>query len=148
MGLNIYETADPSAGFSNDQSFSNSLSLTVDGSTGATVSKRLYLRNDDSLLYYENISVQPVILSGKDIITGENTGFEWRLISGDAQPLEAQWGLVNPGNSISLSDIGSPGSGDTTTYLPFWLRISVPRGAAVESYQGIGLRISADENSV
>lgn len=148
MGLNIYEKPDPSTAFSNDQSFSNALSFTADGATGAAISRRYYIRNDDELLFYASITLKPTVTSGIDIISGATTGFKWKLIVGDQQPLEDQWGLVTAGNTINFSSIGSSGNGDIVTYLPFWLRVEIPRAAQVDSFQNIGLEITADESTV
>jgi len=82
--------------------------------------------------------------------TGVTAGFTWQLIAGDQQPLEAQWdaSLAVPGASINLGNIGAANDGDTRSYIPFWLRITVPRGATIKSYQGVTLKISATEGLV
>ena len=148
MGLNVYELADPGAAFSNDQSFTNALSVTADGIVGTALHRRYYVRNDDNALWYNNLKLQAVVLQGDDIVTGATEGFRWKLIAGNEEPLEEVWDLTSGGNQISLSDIGEAGTGDITTFLPFWLRIEIPRSSQVRSYQNIGLTITADENLV
>lgn len=148
MSLDIYKNADPSTIFSSDSTFSNALSITVDGVIGSIIQRKYYVRNDNILRFYTNVKVKPKVLSGLDIITGANQNFIWKLNAGDAQPLEDQWTLVSAANTISLSDLGQSGSGDITTFLPFWLRIEVPRATPITSYQNIGLQTIADENIV
>lgn len=144
MALRIYPSADPGAAFSIDEDFDNPLAHTFDGVAGAIIQKRYYVRNDDNLRSYQDIQVQPIHVNGLNIIDGTD-GFSWRLIVGDEQPLEEQWSLVSPGNAISLADIGTPSVSDIVTFLPFWLRIEVPRGTPVQSFEGIKLRLSLTE---
>lgn len=144
MGLLIYSAPNPGAAFSADGLFTNPLMTAFDGATGSTFSQRYYVRNDTSNRSFENITLQPVYLSGDNIISGAN-GFGWKLVAGDAQPLEEQWDLVSYGNSIVIPDIGTPTVADLSTYEPFWLRITVPRGAPVKSHSGIKLRLNYTE---
>jgi len=144
MGLLIYQAPDPSSAFSDDGGFTNPLVNAFDGVTGNTLNRRYYVRNDSLSRSYSGVTVQPVHLSGDNIIDGTN-GFSWKLIVGDEQPLEEQWSLVLPGNSILIPDIGTPTVADITTFEPFWLRIIVPRGAPVKSHSGITLRIAGTE---
>lgn len=148
MGLKIYNEANPAAAFSSGGEFTEPISITADGVTGSTIIRRYYVRNDDTSKYYTNIEVFPTVNGGPDIISGALPGFEWKLIEGDLQPLEDQWTITPPGNNISLADIGEVGNGDQTTYLPFWLRVETPRGVDVQSFEGVSLDISADENLV
>lgn len=147
--IDIYERPDPATAFTVSGDFGNPFSSAFDGITGETIEKKLYLRNDDSLYHYENISIQPID-SGDNIVdgSGATAGYSWKMYAGDQQPLEEQWQLTDAGNQITLSDIGAPGTPDTSTYLPFWVRIQVPRGAPVNSYSGVALRISFDQSSV
>lgn len=142
--LGIYDEADPTTDFSVSGVFTNPLSFSVDGQTGATIARKLYLRNDDANFYYYNIQVQPTVNSGTDIVTGAN-GFSWKVLAGNTEPTEIQWGTVVAGAVTDLADIGSLGNGDITTYLPFWLRIDVPAGVDVQVFQNISLEIIYEE---
>lgn len=148
MGLSIYEEPNPSAAFSIGGEYTNPLTMTVDGILGAIIIRRYYVRNDDVSKYYTNIQVLPTVNHGLDIVSGATPGFEWKLIAGDPQPLEDQWSNTPPGQPISLPDIGEAGSGDITTYLPFWLRVDVARSTDVQSFENVSLDIEADENLV
>lgn len=151
MSLTIYSSVTPNSGHSTDGSFINPLSHSFNGTTGEVIQKRYYVRNDNAGFYYEDITVQPVD-GGDNIVDGSGAtdGFMWQLITGDQQPLEAQWAetLAVPGTAISLPNIGSSIDGDTRTFVPFWLRITVPVGANVKSYQDVTLKISATEGIV
>lgn len=144
MALKIYESASPGSAYSTDSSYSAPLSLSFDGINGGYKYVKLYLRNDDPTYYYTGITIQPVMLSGTSIIDGTN-GWSWKLKAGDTQPLEAEWDLLTDANSISMADLGSSGTPDTNTYLPFWLRIEIPAGAEIKAYQNVTLRKTANE---
>jgi hypothetical protein len=148
MGLGIYEEATPSSALSDSGDYTNPLTVALNGTTGASREVRLYVRNDGSPAgrWYSTVSVQPVVDSGEDPISGPL--FTWKLIAGDTDPTEGAWSAVDGGNSISLSNIGSGGNEDTSTYLPFWLRIEIPKGAPVTSFDNVTLRITHTENLV
>lgn len=144
MALKIYQAPNPSSSFSQGGTFTNPLVNAFDGVAGSVVIRRYYVRNDDSGLFYSSITVAPVYSSGVNIFDGTD-GFSWKLIAGDTQPLEEQWGLLAEGNSISIPNIGTVSVFDVTTYEPFWLRMTVPRGAPVKSHSGIKLQTSFTE---
>ena len=62
---------------------------------------------------------------------------------GNDRPLEAEWNTILVGNTITLDPIN-----DSNTYLPFWVRIEVPRATAVQSFDQVVLRISASETII
>lgn len=146
--LSVYSSADPNSELSSDSSYQNPLAFSVDGQTGAIISKKLFLRNDNSNFYYTDIELTPVTQMGLDLVSGATNGFTWKLVLGDTEPTEIQWASVSPANTIVFSDIGSLGNGDIVTYLPFWLRIEVPRNIDVQVFQGSTLQISGTENAV
>jgi hypothetical protein len=139
MALKIYENADPGSAFSSDRTFSNPFSVALDGATGAVYEQRLYVRNDDIGRVYTDILVAPID-GGDNIVSGAN-GFSWKLLAGDQKPLEEQWSLQSAGTGINLGNLS-----DTNTYLPFWVRIEVPQGAEVTSFQAMTLDIEATES--
>lgn len=146
MALSIYESANPDTSFSSGTN-TNPISFTVDGTLGATITKKLYLRNDSASHYYTGISITPAINGGDDITTGSLSTFHWKLIVGETEPLEDQWNLLTGGNVISLSNLGSLGSATTTTYLPFWLRVNVPKGIDIQVFEHVTLEVSATEQN-
>lgn len=146
MGLKIYDAPDPAQNFSQDGDFTRAFSLAFDGTIGQVIQQRLYVRNDDNSKSYQAISIQPVLESGEDII--DENGFSWKMIAGDQQPLEEQWGLIDSGDAIAVPDLGTVSVSDISTYEPFWVRIEVPRGAPVKSHEGVKLRITATETDV
>lgn len=148
MSLKIYSEADSSTAFSVDGAFTNPLVQSLDGVTGGVTVQKYYLRNDDNTKYYTSITIAPYVESGQDITDGTDN-FSWKLISGSAQPLEAQWTLTDDGNTLDdMDDIGSSGSGDDTTYYPFWLRVAIPHSLSAQAFSGVKLRVSFVENIV
>lgn len=146
MALSIYETPNADTSFSSGTN-TNPISFTVDGTLGATITKKIYLRNDSASHYYTNIQITPSYNLGEDIVTGSLSTFHWKLIAGDSQPLEDQWQLVSGGNTMTLPNLGSAGNATTTTYLPFWLRVNVPKGIDIQVFEHVTLEVTATENN-
>jgi hypothetical protein len=115
---------------------------THDGVLGEVVETKLFVRNDDSTEYYQNIAVLPVSKTTPDETISTANGHGVKLFAGAVQPTEAEWESIDYGVSVSLSNIGSAGSGDNSTYLPFWYRVEVPAGAAADNKENIVLRLS------
>jgi len=144
--LRIYKEASPDSPYSNDDSFANPFSVALDGSTGQFLTRLLYVRNDDSSKSYEDIEVSPLHVSGVDV--SGTQGFSWKMIAGNSEPSEIQWSITSPSNDIVLPDLGTEMSSDINTYLPFWIRIEIPKGASVTSHQGVRLRLSFKELAI
>lgn len=147
MALKIYESANPAASFSTDSSFDNAITHSIDGLVGGTIEKKYYVRNSDSGKYYTSITLLPFLSSGIDIIGGTNN-FSWKIYAGSIQPTAQEWATISDGNTISLDDLGSSGSPNTSSYLPFWLRIQVPKNVPIQSFETVKLRIVATEHNV
>lgn len=121
---------------------------THDGVLGEVCEVRLFVRNDDPAVYYTDISVIPVCTTTPSEVDGVSSGWSAKLILGSIQPTEAEWEATDHGNQIFLGDIGSSGSGDTSTYSPFWYRISAPAGARASNRENIYLRLFSTANAV
>lgn len=121
----------------------NPIRHSFDGRVGGVLEKRYFLRNDDANTAFSGIQLYPVDLGGDHLTDGTN-GFAWKLKAGDQQPLDQEWATIAPANTIMFSGIGDGTiGGDISTYLPFWLRIEVPKGANVSSYDDVVLRTTA-----
>lgn len=142
MSLKVYEEALPTTSFSTDGDMSNPIRHSFDGRLGGVIEKRYYLHNDDPLLYYSGITLTPLDTGPDHLVDGTN-GFSWKLKAGDQQPVAQEWATIDDGNAISFTAIGNSIQGDVTTYLPFWLRIEVPKGADIDSFDDITLRLTA-----
>lgn len=142
MPLRIYQVADPSTAFSNSGNMTNPFRVSFDGRLGGVVQNRLYLRNDDTSVYYSGINVFPVDTGANHITDGTNN-YSWKLNLGDQQPLEQQWATIANNNTITISGLGGAHLADTTSYIPFWVRVEVPKGAPVNSYDEVIIRITA-----
>lgn len=141
MGLGIYTTATPSAELSTD-TFTNPFSIILDGRVGGSFEQRLYLRNDDATLSFSGVHIAPVDSHSTSIVDGTN-GYGWKLNAGDTRPTVDQWNAITPGSSVTMSGLGTISVSDTSTYLPFWVQVSIPRNAPVSTYQQVQLQITA-----
>lgn len=121
---------------------------THDGVLGETVEVKLFVRNDDPTEYYTGVTVTPVCSTTPDETDGVSSGHGVKLSLGSTQPTEAQWGAIDYGVGISLSNIGASGAGDTYTYTAFWYRVEVPAGAPADNKENIVLRLSYTANPV
>ena len=120
---------------------------THDGVLGEIVEIKLFVRNDDSTEYYTNIVVTPVSKTVPDDTIGTASGHGVKLSAGSTQPTEAEWEAIDYGDAITLSDIGSLGAGDDSTYLGFWYRVEVPAGTPADNKENIVLRLSYTANA-
>ena len=142
MALAIYELADPNTSFSVSGVFTNPIPLTFDGTLGGVKEKKYYVRNNSVSHTYAGIVLQPIDSSGAHLIDG-TVGFSWKLSEGNTQPTEVEWATIDDGNSITLSAIN-----DSNTYLPFWLRVAVPRATSVQSFDSVTLKITVTETLI
>ncbi len=147
MALKIYSEADPSADYSIDGAFTDPLLIVMDGKYGGVLQKKLYIRNGNTLAWYSDISLQIVDLTDITNIDGTK-GFTWKLIEGTTQPSDDQWDAITTGNAITFDDLGTLGSSDTSTYLPFWLRVEIPRNIEVQTILDVQLKIITTEHAV
>jgi hypothetical protein len=144
MSLGIYTAPDSSSLISQNNTFTNALLVAVNGRLGGVYQKRLYVRNDESDRSYSDIEVLVENPDDETLIDGTQN-ILWKLIPGDAQPADDDWMEVTTGNSISLDDIGTDSVSDSTTYLPFWLYVKVPRNTSINTLTGVNLLINAIE---
>lgn len=109
---------------------SNPVIVVVDGSKGESISQRLFLHNDDSSKYYEDI-----------VVWVESVPDNWsiKLIAQRNRPTEEQWAQVSSGNSITFTQIGSP-EAPNVDYHPFWIRVEVPPGTPTETISNVAIK--------
>lgn len=144
MALAIYHATDGVSKFSQAGTFTAPLLESMDGRTGGSIERLFYVRNDDVLLSYDDIELVSSDTEGVSIVDG-TAGFAWKLRVGDQQPTEEEWSVITAGNKINLPDLGTPSVSDIATYLPFWIRIEVPRNASVKTYTDVQLVITAEQ---
>lgn len=147
MGIGIYKAANSSTGLSSGD-LSSPFAITFDGRTGGFKETKLYVRNDDATKYYTGLELSLTDATDRNITVNTADGFVWKLSAGDTKPTFNDWLNTAPGNSISLNDIGSSGSPDTSTYLPFWVFIQVPEGLDIQLFTGVSFTLSGEENLV
>ena len=122
-----------------------------DGKTGDVQTKQLFVKNDDSTLWYSNIVISPIDLVDPnpygDIIYTE-TGWGVKLSSGEDEPSESEWDDIRWGEEIVIEDIGSDSSGDSVYYYPFWYLITCPPNTNAKVKTDIVLNVAYTENVV
>ena len=144
MSLKIYSEASPVRAYTVSGNFDNPFVVALDGQDGDTIERLLYVRNDDETYVYSGIMVQPVVKSGRELVDGTD-GFYWKISSGATRPTDQEWTTISGGDAISIGSLGTAGAGDTSTYLPFWLKIATPAGVNVQAFTGTVLRITTTE---
>ena len=147
MGLGIY-TSSVASSRTKDNSGStgvHAFTVTLDGRAGGIRQYRLFVRNDDSARSFTGLTVQPIATTSPSVVDGTTTGFTWKLFAGDKQPTDAQWGTVTAAAVISLSNIGTSTVSDIASYLPFWVRVEIPRNTSVQVLRNVVLKVAATE---
>jgi hypothetical protein len=144
MALYIYTS--PSDELSTGDAVSP-FTVTIDGISGGAINRKLYVRNDNPGRWYDSIIVQAIDSSSPSIADGSTTGFSWKLSATEDMPPIEQWQRIDPGNQIELGTrIGDPElPGDIVTFLPFWIRIEVPRNQRASNITSVSLRVTARE---
>jgi hypothetical protein len=148
MSAGIYLLPTLDSKLSQDRDFINPFSLTFDGRQGGIKQTRLYLRNDDALVYYTNLTVKVQDIGIEPIINRPNDGFVWKLSAGDIQPTLNDWANLAPANTISLPDLGDLGSPDISTFLPFWVFVQTPQNLNVQTFDTVSFLVQGEENLV
>jgi len=148
MTLGIYLGASVGDAVSDAGEFTKPFPLTFDGRFGGTKETRLYVRNDSSAHYYTTINLKPEDASASPIIADVAGGYTWKLSLGDTQPTLQDWANIAAGNTIVFTDIGASSSPDTSTFLPFWVRVEIPAGLGVQTISQVQLVLRGEENLV
>lgn len=150
MALAIYKKVDESY-VEITEDTTSTIYTVHDGKNGTTSILQLFLRNDGSSQWYENISILPHDTENTNPygdVAYYETGWGIKLIAGSNQPTTAEWSDVNWGESIVMEDIGSDSSADTSTYFPFWYLISSPPHLDAINKTDIYLKVNFTENAV
>lgn len=125
------------------------------GVTGSSVEVFLYIRNDSVLVTYDTVVIYPrssaedtsgpyeSFTSDENILGPYGNGRGIQLVAGSRRPTVDEWKSVAFGNTIAMDDVT-----DTTTYHPFWARITVNGHRSVSYLNDIKLVVGAIENIV
>jgi len=124
------------------------ITTTYDGTLGETTETLLYVKNDNELFYYTDISVTPIAKRDPDDVSFEATGHGVKVRVGETRPTEAEWDTVDYGAAITLDDLGASGEADVNSALPFWCRVECPAGATADNRENVVLRLSFTEDVV
>ena len=139
--LQIYPDASAEGEYSQDGFNTNPIRWAFDGRIGGVIERLYYLRNDDEDTTFTAITIIPNPNPANDIVDGDD-GYSIKLRAGTTQPTAQEWATISPGNEIAMDDLT-----DSLTFLPFWLRIEVPKGAPVDTITGTTLRVEGTEGA-
>jgi len=129
--------------------FGNRIVTSHNGTLGESVDALIYLRNDDQQVYYTGISVQINDSTSPDDTLGpEGTGWGVRLFQGAREPTPAEWDSVTFDNIIVMPDVGSTLGGNTNTYEPFWVRVTIPGGTVSLIKEEMSLLVAGTERLI
>jgi len=144
MALGLYSEPKDTALISSDAPFT----VTFDGRTGGQMDQCVYLRNDNLERWYDSIVISISDDGSTDHTDDSEGGWWWKLIQKDIQPANVEWLKVSAGNSLTIdADIGSEGAGDIVTYIPIWVRVSVPRSQPIQTIESIVFTVEATEHA-
>ena len=145
MSLAVYSKPEDGAEYTALSPFT----VTFDGRLGGAQDHKVYIRNNDAQRWYSSIALQAVDTYGTSTTDGSLVGYNWKIAEGeDALSLE-EWEAVNQGNQLSLSDsLGTATEGDIVTYLPVWIRVTVPGDLPLQTITDMVLRITATEGYI
>lgn len=119
-----------------------------DGKVGDSVELKLYVRADDIKVYYSSITAYPENLGSTNYLDGTSTGWGMKLRAGYLQPTESEWEDIAYGNTITLDNIGNSTSGNTSVYLPFWVRVECPAHSPIREKEATCITLSYTENLI
>lgn len=134
MALTIYD--------SDKVAYSTPVRTHHDGRLGGAHEELLYIKNGDAGKYYTSVRV--------NYAHSLPTLGSWsiKFIAGERRPTEAEWDVAENGIPITLVDIGDTGAADTSTYLPFWVRVYAPGNSAASKRASQNIVVSAYERLV
>jgi hypothetical protein len=143
QGNNVYIKA------SRDGLQTSPIQTSHDGTNGEVIEKKLYLRNNDTNLYYTALKLTPY--PARKVRVGDvhypEAFIGFKVIVQDAQPTKNQWLAVEPGNTATVGDIGNTNAGDNA-YKPFWIQVEIPPGTRAQTIADVSINVQADENPV
>jgi hypothetical protein len=101
------------------------------------VVQRYYLHNDDITVFYTGVTLQARV---------DQLPEDWNLqiLVQEAAPTAAQWAALANNNLAEIGVIGSLVAADVN-YHPFWIRLIVPEGTALQSLAAQILRLTYAE---
>lgn len=111
---------------------------------------RLYLANDSSLHYYENVVLSVrMTVDETELEEGvvSSSGILYQLIQREEEPTLELWERVPLTSRIVLGNIGTVDAADTS-FIPFWLRVYAPGSNSLISIEEASIVVTAIERAV
>lgn len=142
--LKFYKDTNPSSLVDED----NPLIDAFDAFNGSWSVQKIYIRNDDPTVWYENVRVLVTLPNGDPVLNGVDSYNSYQLLAGDLRPDFKEWNERDHFQELNLGDIGSPSGGNTELYVPFWLRIYVHGHSKPEIISEVNLSLEAIERII
>lgn len=126
--------------YDSEQSEISYISLVLDGTYGDVRTEQFFVKNSSELHYLTDFIIS---LPNSDYSAGYmRDGYSVKVIVADTLPSQADWDLVGPGQPVSMDDIGSLGSADTSSYRSFFVRVSCPGNQPVSLVDQVSVKFS------
>jgi hypothetical protein len=152
MSLKLYyKENDAFVEITSDDDLTNPLVTIHDGKVGDVITSQVYIRNDNTGMWYSNIFIKPVDLVDANPygdVAYTETGWGVKLSKGATEPTSSEWEDIAWGNQIEMDDIGSNSLADTTTYSPLWMLITCPPNTDAQVKTDIVINTRYTENVV
>ena len=116
------------------------LTFSFDGRQGGAQVRQLFIQNDDPGVYYNNIIITPVDLSGTGYVDDGGDSWSWKIMQRDSPPTEGSWKSVSDGNPLSVGTLS-----DASAVISIWVRVQVPQYTPAQQILSIRLRVEAEE---
>ena len=124
------------------------LRLAFDGKSGGPEVAKVYIRNDDDMLYFTYVRVLVETANYDDYGPVGTTGWGVKLMYGEREPTEEEWSQVLEDEELVLPDIGTTEEGDTFTYHPVWIRVFCPGNSRAEIRRNQSIKVIGFGNLV
>lgn len=123
------------------------IQTTHDGTNGEVVEKKMFIRNNDANIYYNNISLRAKPDSKVRVgdINYPEAFIGYKIIYKETQPSESEWASVQSGNEEIIDNIGTTDAADNS-YKPFWIQVTIPAGTKVGAFRDVNIEVIAEQN--
>lgn len=152
MALFIYEFDEDNSEFleiSKNGFQTRPIQTTHNGTDGEVAERKLYLKNDEEVSYYNNIKMIPI--PSRKVRVGDinfpEAFINFKIIIQDSQPTESEWLAVESGNEVLFDSIGDE-NGSDLSYKPFWVQVGISPGTRVQTITTVSLHLDAEANTV
>ena len=126
----------------------NPFRLTYDGRIGGIQDIKIYIRNDDINKWYSDIYLSVIDNGISNIVNNPSNNWYWKLNQSDIDISDIEWNDISCANTISIDDIGTSSLANIVTFVPVWVRVSIPNKQYIQVINSVVFRLEAKENVV